>query len=104
MPTMTIRNRSSKVSPGGVITLPLAARRTLRMEIGKGARVTVAVVQGCVELRPAETSAGIRVSPKGQMELLGEPRAMLERGVLRHFWLEMDDEKRSVSLHPYAKQ
>ena len=104
MALMKIRNRSAKISPGGVLTLPLAARKTLRMEPGKGARVTISLEKDAVALRPAPGKSGSRVSPKGQMELLGEPRGLLEKGVHRHYWLELDDERQTVLLRPYARE
>ncbi|MEP9387671.1 hypothetical protein [Mesorhizobium sp. KR9-304] len=104
MTLMTIKNRSSKISPGGVLTLPLSARKTLRMEPGKGLRVTVSLQKDGVALRPAPGKSGARVSPKGQMEVLGEPRAVLEKAAQRHYWLELDDESQTVLLRPYAER
>lgn len=101
MARMTIKNRSSKISPSGVLTLPLSARKALAMHPGKGCRVTVALAPDGVALRPTSDQAGVRVSPKGQMELVGEPRALLESAVARHYWLDLDDEKQTVVLRPY---
>ncbi|MER9052479.1 hypothetical protein NKJ73_22075 [Mesorhizobium sp. M0074] len=101
MPIMTIKNRSSKISPGGVLTLPLSARKTLRMEPGKGTRVAVTMQKDSVLLRPDPSNSGSRVSPKGQMELVGEPRAVLEKASHRHYWFELDDEQQIVRLYPY---
>lgn len=98
---LTVKNRSSKISPGGVITLPLSARKALGMEPRKGTRVTVAVAGGSVILHLASDRAGARVSPQGQMEVVGEARQLLEAGKARHFWLQADDAGRSVALHPY---
>jgi hypothetical protein len=72
------------------------------MEPGTGARVTVAREDGGVSIRPSNGPGGVRVSSKGQLELVGEPRALLEKGVQRHFWLELDDAKQTVALHPYV--
>lgn len=101
MGKLTIKNRSSKISPGGVVTLPLSARKTLRMTPGKGTRVTMAQDKGCVWLRPCGEQGGTRISPKGQMELVGEPRLLLEAGAARHYWLELDDDSQTVALRPY---
>ncbi|MBD8546792.1 hypothetical protein [Sphingomonas sp. CFBP 8760] len=98
---VTIRNRSLKISPGGVVSLPLSARKTLGMAPKQGARVTVAVAGGAVTLQPTSERAGVRVSPRGQMELVGEARSLLEAGEARHFWLDADDERQQVVLHPY---
>lgn len=103
MATMTVKNRSLKVSPGGVLTLPLAARKTLAMQPSTGCRVTVAMTALGVELRPACDKSGVRVSPKGQMELTGEPRALLASAMARHYWLELDDENQTVVLRPYTE-
>jgi hypothetical protein len=103
MGTMTIKNRSLKISPGGIVTLSLAARKTLRMEPGKGCRVTVAMGNHCVSLKPTGEQGGTRVSAKGQIELAGEPRTLLESGVERHYWLQIDDDKQIVELHPFTK-
>jgi len=99
---LTIKNRSSKISPGGVVTLPLGARKALGMEPKKGARVTVSVDGRAVVLHVTSDRAGSRVSPGGQMEMVGEARRLLETGEARHFWLEADDEHRRVALHPYG--
>lgn len=98
---LTIRNKSSKISPGGIVTLPLSARKALNMEPKKGARVTIAVAGGTVVLQLTSDRAGSRVSPRGQMEMVGEARKILEAGRGRHYWLEADDAAKRVVLHPY---
>jgi bifunctional DNA-binding transcriptional regulator/antitoxin component of YhaV-PrlF toxin-antitoxin module len=98
---MVVKNTRSKVSPGGVITLPVAARKALGMKPREGAQVTVAVKDDAVELAPAGADGGFRVSARGQMELRGDPRRVLEAGVGRHFWLELNDDDQTVRLHPY---
>ena len=50
---MTIKNTRTKVSPGGVITLPVSARKALGMKPKTGSRVTVAVKGNTVLLAPA---------------------------------------------------
>jgi hypothetical protein len=90
------------VSPGGIITLPVAARKALRMVKGEGARVTVAVDKGAVSLALAGKTGGFRVSPGGQLELRGDARAALDAGTKRHYWIELQDAKGQVRLHPYA--
>ena len=100
MTQFPVKNRRSKISPGGIVTLPVSARRALGFEVGKGARVTAAVEESAVVLRRSAEVAGIRVSPGGQAELVGEPRRLLGSGIGRHYWLEIDDEKQQVALHP----
>ena len=100
MAQLTLRNRSLKVSPGGVVTLPVAARKCLGMQPGVGARVTVAVTGDGVELRPAGKDGGFRVSPKGQMELRGDAFATLSKST-RNYWLEIDDDRATVVLRPF---
>ncbi|WP_211468067.1 hypothetical protein [Collimonas silvisoli] len=101
MEPLTIKNRRTKISSGGVITLPVSARKTLQMSLGVGTRVTVAIEDGAVAIKPAGGSGGYRVSPKGLIELRGDAREILESGVARHYWLELHDNKNLVLLHPY---
>jgi bifunctional DNA-binding transcriptional regulator/antitoxin component of YhaV-PrlF toxin-antitoxin module len=102
MANLTVKNRSNKVSPGGVITLPLSARKALGMEPRQGARVTVAAEGDAITLKPTSDRAGTRVSPAGQMELVGDARAILTRGGNSNYWLELDDATRQVILHSYT--
>lgn len=101
MSTLTVKNTRSKVSPGGVITLPVSARKALGMKPKTGARVTVAVKGNTVLLAPAAADGGFRVSPKGQMEVRGDALRVLEGGKERHFYFELDDERQTVALHPW---
>lgn len=101
MAIITLKNRSLKISPGGIVTLPVSARKTLKMLPKKGSRVTVAVDGDKIVVRPAGEAAGNRISPKGQLELLGDARALLERGAKRHYWCVSDDGAGTVSLHPF---
>jgi bifunctional DNA-binding transcriptional regulator/antitoxin component of YhaV-PrlF toxin-antitoxin module len=100
-PPTTVKNRRLKVSPGGIITLPIAARKALRMAKGEGARVTVSVDDGVVTVASAGKAGGFRVSPGGQLELRAEARAALDAGVKRHYWIELQDAAGQVRLHPY---
>ena len=102
MGMIVIKNRSCKISPGGIITLPLGARKTLGMVPKNGIRVTVAIEGNAVVLRPTIDCAGSRVSPKGQMEMVGSAQTILKTGEARHYWLELHDESQRVILHPYA--
>lgn len=101
MKNITIKNRRAKISPGGVITLSVAARRTLGMNPGEGARVTVAVEGNLVKIAQTGQDGGFRISKKGQMALRGKARGVLEAGSARHYWMELDDNAREVRLHPH---
>ena len=100
-PTM-VKNRRLKMSPGGIVTLPVAARKSLRMAKGDGTRVTVAIESGAVTLASAGSAGGFRVSAEGQLELREEAMAILQRGQGRHFWIELIDDKGQIKLHPFA--
>lgn len=100
---MVVKNRRLKMSPGGIITLPPAARKALGMEKKQGCRVTVAVNNNAVQLVQTNKTGGFRVSPKGQLELRGEARTALESGIERHYWLELDDLKKNIKLRPFEK-
>jgi hypothetical protein len=101
MATKVIRNRRQKVSPGGVITLPVSARKALGMVPGQGASVSVAVEGRSVTLAPTGKDGGFRVSPKGQFVLRGDALDVVASGAARHYWFEADDEPRQVRLHPF---
>ena len=96
-----VKNRRLKMSPGGIITLPVAARKSLRMNKGLGARVTVAIDGGTVSLVLTGSNGGFRVSPHGQLELRGDARALLDSGSSRHYWIELRDDEGQVKLHPW---
>jgi len=100
-PPTEVRNRRLKISPGGIITLPVAARKSLRMAKGVGARVTVAIDDGAVSLPLCGSNGGFRVSPRGQLELRGDARFLLDSGVARHYWIELRDTQGQVKLHPW---
>ena len=102
---MIVRNRRLKMSPGGVITLPVAARKALGMEPRQGSRVAVSVDDGAVVISPAAKSDNSwRVSAKGQMELGGEARELLQTPPTRHYWVEADDRGKRVVLHPFESK
>ncbi len=97
---MIVRNNRLKMSPSGIITLPVSARKALKMEKSQGGRVTVAVENNAVVLMSANKNGGFRISPKGQLELQREARATIETGVARHYWIELNDEAGIVRLNP----
>jgi hypothetical protein len=100
-PPTVVQNRRLKISPGGMITLPVAARRSLRMTKGVGARVTVAIGDGAVLLALAGKTGGFRVSPRGQLELTGDARTLLDSGEARHYRIELLDAQGQVKLYPW---
>lgn len=97
-----VNNKRLKISPSGLVSLPVAARKSLKMRKGEGSRVTVAITQGGVQLAPAGKTCGFRVSAKGQLELLGDAKALLETGDSKHYFIELDDDNSSVLLRPFS--
>ena len=79
MSTLTVKNTRAKVSPGGVITLPVSARKTLGMKPKAGARVTVSVKGSAIVFAPATT----RMADSGYRRaggVRGEALRVLEGG------------------------
>jgi len=99
MSQLTVKNKRLKMSPGGLITLPVSARRGLGMEQGKGAHVNIQVKQNVIVLTP--TAQGARVSPGGALEVNADAKRVLSAAAKRHYWLEVDDKSHSVTLHPF---
>lgn len=97
-----VKNRRLKMSPGGIVTLPVSARKTLKMAKDAGGQVTIAVEKNSVVLAPANKTGGFRVSPQGQLELRGDARELLTTGTGRHFWVELDDDATKVKLNPFV--
>jgi hypothetical protein len=100
-PPTVVRNKRLKVSPGGIVTLPVAARKALGIEKGAGSRVTITINDGAVTVASSGAAGGFRVSPGGQLELRDEARSVLNTGARSHYWIELQDAKRQVRLHPY---
>jgi hypothetical protein len=92
------------MSPGGVITLPVSARKALGMKKGEGTKIAVSLARGEVLLTTKFTKGTKtwRLSPRGMMELGGEEKALLAATPTRHYWLKLDDTKRQVRLVPYS--
>src|SRR5690349_5230349 len=103
-PSICVKNKRLKMSPGGRISLPVSARKALGMTPGAGARVTVGVENGRVVVAAAAAEAGgsVRVSPKGMMELPADARQIFVAGPTRHYWLEAFDATHRVVLHAFA--
>jgi bifunctional DNA-binding transcriptional regulator/antitoxin component of YhaV-PrlF toxin-antitoxin module len=103
MEEMTVKNKRLKVSPRGLVTLPVAARKALGMIRGEGTRVGVSIKDGAVVVtsRLSEKEKTWRVSKCGNFLLGGKPRDLLSAGVGRHYWLKLSDKAREVILVPF---
>jgi hypothetical protein len=101
--TRTVKNKSLKMSPGGLITLPVAARKALAMRIGKGSVVSFHVESQSIVVSAAPTKGAIetRISRHGNMELSGDAKKLLEGSIKRHYWFEASDPEQRVVLHPF---
>jgi hypothetical protein len=99
----TVKNKRLKMSPGGVVDLPVAARKALGLEKGKGGRVTVEADEGGVTIATPKTedAQAWRISPKGMMVLRERPYEVLASAPGRHYWVELHDDDRSVRLVPF---
>ena len=103
MENMIIKNKRMKMSPSGIITLTVAARKALGMKKNEPDQVSVAVEDNCVVINGnVDTSArSWRISRSGQMELAGEAKEILLKSENRHYWLELNDEKQEARLKPF---
>jgi hypothetical protein len=103
MENLSIKNKRMKMSPGGVITLTVAARKALGMKINEPEKVAVNVANNTVVISKNKNVAenAYRISKKGQMVLAGEAKELLAKGKDRHYWLKLDDAKHEASLVPY---
>ena len=100
---LQVKNKRLKISPKGVITLPVSARKSLGMEVGQGSQVSVNVDNKCVTLSSnySNKDKTWRISKGGVMTLRADAKALLERGKSRHYWLDLDDKNKQVKLMPY---
>lgn len=100
---LTVKNKRLKMSPGGLITLPVSARKSLQMEPGKAANVYVSVDGNSIVISRASNNNKnlYRVSPKGMLELTPEAKNILSKADKRHYWLDCNDPNQTVVLHPY---
>ena len=71
---LLVKNSRLKMSPGGIVTLPVSARKALKMTKNAGCQVTIAVENNSVVLASANKTGGFRVSPQVQLELRGDAR------------------------------
>ncbi len=96
-----VKNKRQRISPGGIVTLPVAARKSLGFEKGQKGRVTVAVEGNAVHIAAAGRKGGFPVSANGQLHLRGEARDTLQAGKASHYWIALDDKSKKVVLKPY---
>ena len=66
-----VKHKRLKMSPAGMISLPVAARKTLGMKLGAGALEGVEAKDDCINLvgTSPDNVATIRVSKRGQTVL-----------------------------------
>lgn len=99
MPNITVKNKRLKMSPAGVISLPVSARKALQMKKGAGKEIAVSVENKVLVL--SAKGRGLKVSPKGQALLEGDAKGFLDRASKRHYYLVTDDAAGKVALYPY---
>jgi len=98
-----VKNKRLKMSPSGIVTLPVSARRALGMIPKASAIVSVHTTMEGISISPVNNGeSGSKVSPRGNLFLDQRSRAVLAKGIKRHYWLAADDQKRNVILHPFA--
>ncbi|WP_221393711.1 hypothetical protein [Dyadobacter sp. NIV53] len=101
MATMTIKNNRLKMSPGGIVTLTVAARKALGMKVNESEKVSVSTDRESVIITKGEGLKTTRISKSGQLELSTEAKELLLKSEKRHYWLELDDDKNQVRLMVY---
>jgi hypothetical protein len=89
-----------KISPGGVVTLPFAARLALGFVKGKAAHLDVVVDRDGVRITP---SAGpgpdaVRSSPRGLLQLPPEAHRALTANGKRRYRMAIDEKHHEVRL------
>lgn len=105
MAVQKVKNKRLKMSPGGMITLSVAARKALAMRQGMGTRVGLRIQRGEIVLttRPPTEAKTWRISSGGMMVLRGKAKALLANALRRHYWLKLNDEKQQVRIVPFEK-
>lgn len=103
MENLTIKNKRMKMSPGGVITLTVAARKALGMKVNEPEKVAVNVEDNTIVISKNKNVAAndYHISKKGQMVLNGAAKELLLKSKNRHYWLKLDDARQQASLVPY---
>jgi len=100
---MNIKNKRLKMSPNGIITLPVSARKALGMSAGKSSKIKIST-DGKSILLAASTDPKdqtFRVSSQGMTSLKGEEQKVLLNSTGRHYWMKLDDKKQEVHLMPF---
>lgn len=98
---LTVKNKSLKMSPSGIITLPVSARRCLGMKKATSELVYLQVKDKQILFSNSGKGAKVKVSPKGNITLVDEAKRVLDESKERHYWLEINDTSHSVVLHPF---
>ena|SRR5690606_25355186 len=102
MGTITIKNKSLKMSPGGLISLSVAARKGLGMIKDRPARIGISSDEKTILLKgDVENKDAFRVSSKGLTVLRGKEKELLSKADKRHYWMEVNDDRKEVRLYPY---
>jgi len=98
-----VKNKRLKMSPAGVISLPVAARKALGMTPGASAVVGITAKSDGIALvgSPTKEAATLRISKRGQAVLPEAGRACLNKAQKRHYWVELKDAERIAVLRPY---
>lgn len=102
MGTLTIKNKSLKMSPGGLISLSVAARKGLGMAKGRPGRIGISTDGKAIVLKgTAEKKDAFYVSSKGLTVLRGKEKEILSNADKRHYWMEVNDDQKEVRLYPF---
>ena len=100
MGTITIKNKSLKMSPGGLISV--AARKGLGMIKDRPARIGISSDEKTILLKgDVENKDAFRVSSKGLTVLRGREKELLSNADKRHYWMEVNDDRKEVRIYPY---
>jgi hypothetical protein len=96
------RMEGRKISPGGVVTLPFAARLALGFIKGKAARLDVVLDASTVKLTASRGPGpnAVRSSPRGLLQLPPEAHRVLTAKGTRRYCLTVDTQRHEVSLGP----
>ena len=100
--TFVVKNKRLKMSPGGIISLPVSARKALGMQVNQGTQLNVVVGTDHVLIsgEPNRPENSLRVSKKGLLELPADAKAILSKRN-KYYWLELDDKNKSAKLRPF---
>jgi hypothetical protein len=103
MENLIVKNKRMKMSPAGVITLTVAARKALGMKVNMPEKVSVMAEGNSIVIRSGgdATLKTYRVSKHGQMVLGGEAKEVLMKSKDRYYWLKLDDGKHEARLMPF---